>query len=128
MKRINLLLVVCVVLFSCNNTTKNNTSKGVILQQKKGNDYIKLAVGSWKDTTASHLDFTLFEDGTAQSDNMKSLLYKNWKIDGNKITFTIESIGNGTSFFDDETFTIHELTSKKMVLKKGNVVSMIMLK
>ena len=128
MKIIYLLVVVCLVLFSCNETTNSNRGRKAILQNRNDNDYRKFVVGSWKDTTDAHLHFTLFEDGSARSDNMETLLYRKWKLNGNKITFTIESVGNETSFVGEETFTIDELTKEKMVLKKGSMVSMIMIK
>ena len=126
MKKISLLIVICISLFSCNRIQKGNVKNQSTLKNEKLIETSELIIGSWKDTTSSQLHFTLFEDGSAQSDNMTTLLYRKWKLDGNKITFTIESIGNGNSFIDEETFTIDELTTKKMVLKKGNVVSMIM--
>lgn len=50
---------------------------------------------------------------------MKTLLYKSWSVNGNEITFTIESIGNGTSSIDVETYTIDQLTKDQLILSKG---------
>ncbi len=55
------------------------------------------------------LNFTLLADDTAKSDNMKTLLYKKWRVAGNNIIFTIESIGNHTSSTDDEVYEIIKL-------------------
>ena len=80
------------------------------------NTYI---IVSWKDNSESALNFTLFEDGTARSDNMKTLLYKSWKQEGNQITFTVQSIGNGTCSVSDVTYIIDKLTKDKLILRKG---------
>ena len=79
----------------------------------------KLLIGSWKDNSDAALDFTLFEDGSARSDNMKTLLYKNWQIKGDQITFTIESIGNATSSTDNLTYLIENLSDKELILNDG---------
>ena len=81
-----------------------------------------LLVGSWKDTSAAALDFTLFESATARSDNMQTLAYKRWSVDGNLLTITLESIGNGTSFVGNQVYTIEKLTESEMVLSDGEYV------
>lgn len=78
----------------------------------------KLLVGSWIDLSPAKLHFSMFENGLAQSDNMKTLLYKNWKVEGKNIIFTIESIGNGSSSIDQETFTIQKLTKDSLILNR----------
>ncbi len=80
-------------------------------------------VGSWKDTSPSALHFTLFNDGTAHSDNMNTLLYKNWNVKGNQITFTVESIGNGTSSIDTVTYIIEKLYVNELILRRGTNLS-----
>lgn len=111
---------------SCKNeaTTTVIATEPDIEADAQSPEYSKeLLVGSWKDNSESALDFTLFEDGTAQSDNMKTMLYKSWKLDGNQVTFTIESIGNQTSSIDDQTYTIEKLTENELVLKDGTYVT-----
>ncbi|WP_084668426.1 lipocalin family protein [Arenibacter nanhaiticus] len=49
----------------------------------------ELLVGSWKDSSEFALHFTLFKDGSASSDNMKTLLHRTWEVQENKITFTV---------------------------------------
>ncbi|MCK9628570.1 MAG: lipocalin family protein [Bacteroidales bacterium] len=106
-----LLLCACSLLsFSCDNHGKR-TAIGQ-----------ELLTGSWKDTSPSALHFTLFKDGTARSDNMKTLLYKNWSVKDNQITFTVESIGNGTSSTDKITYIVEKLTDKEMVLRSGESI------
>lgn len=102
-------------------TTEPNTEVETETQAPEINK--DLLVGSWKDKSEAALDFTLFEDGTAQSDNMKTMLYKNWKVDGNQVTFTIESIGNENTFTGDQTYTIEKLTENELILKDGTLIS-----
>ena len=75
-------------------------------------------MGSWLDISESKLHFTLFEDGSARSDNMKTLLYKKWQVKGNNLILTQESIGNANSFIDDYEYEIVLLNDKELSLKK----------
>jgi len=116
------------LIVSCNSERRSKTgieiSSGV---QKENQSDIgfeaQFLIGSWKDTSESALHFTLFEDGSACSDNMKTLLYKNWRVSGQQITFTIESVGNGMSSIQEVTYTIEKLGKDKMVLRKGEYLS-----
>lgn len=81
-----------------------------------------LLVGSWEDTSESALHFSLFADGTARSDNMKTLLYQSWRLENNKLVLTAKSIGNDTSSIDDEVYSVEELTENKMILKRGESI------
>ena len=67
------------------------------------------------------LHFTLFEDGTAKSDNMETLLYKSWSVKDNKITFIVESIGNKTTSTDTIVQTIEKLTNDELLLVDGDI-------
>ncbi|MGV8962481.1 MAG: lipocalin family protein [Candidatus Saccharimonadaceae bacterium] len=118
-----LLIVGTLVFSSCNNKKKNTTSNEVNTETQISLIEKDHLIGSWKDSSAAALHFTLFKDGTARSDNMKTLLYKSWSVNGNEITFTIESIGNGTSSIDDETYTIDKLTKDELILSKGTYKS-----
>lgn len=40
----------------------------------------ELLIGSWLDDSKAKLHFTLFENGKASSDNMKTLIYKRWTL------------------------------------------------
>ena len=119
-----LLLLLPFFVFSCNMGSKENrgrqssaavTGKPVAVNSKAVDK--NLLYGSWIDNGEAKLNFTLNSDGTAKSDNMETLLYKNWKLNGNKITFTIESVGNHSSSIDEETYSIVSLDKDKMVLK-----------
>ena len=123
-KNVIFVLIIPFFLFSCNMGSKENRGgqstavakeKPVAVNSKTVNK--NLLYGSWIDDSEAKLNFTINSNGTAKSDNMETLLYKSWKLNGNKITFTIESVGNHTSSVDEETYSIVSLDKNKMVLK-----------
>lgn len=120
MNKITILGIFVFLAFSCNfggeKKQQANFEKSITETNKL------LLAGSWKDTSKSALHFTLFKDGTARSDNMKTLLYKNWEVNENEITFTTESIGNKISFTTNETYTIIKITETRLILKKDDTV------
>ncbi len=80
---------------------------------------IQQFVGTWAEqipNSDDELIFKLNSDGTAESVNMATLLYKKWKLDGDKIIFTVESIGNHTSSTDDYAYKIESIDKKEMIL------------
>ena len=117
------LIVGVLLLGSCKNDRKSTTNNEANSKIEESIVEKEFVVGSWEDTSKSALHFTLFKNGTARSDNMKTLLYKNWRVKGNQITFTIESIGNGTSSMDTVTYIIEKLTRDELILRKGNYLS-----
>ena len=80
----------------------------------------KQLIGSWLDQSESKLHFSMLQDGTARSDNMTTLLYQKWRLDGTKLILTAKSIGNGNSSTDEETYEIKTLTEEKMILQNGD--------
>lgn len=131
-KTIQIILLVFVggvfLFSSCKDGKKSKPGKDIkseIQSKEKSDSTIEkeLLVGSWIDCSPAVLHFTLFEDGTARSDNMKTLLYKKWRVKGSQIVFTIESIGNKTSSVDDETYNIEKLTKDSLVLRRGEYLS-----
>ena len=65
--------------------------------------------------------FTLNDDGTAQSVNMATLQYTTWRRDGDILTLTGRSIGNGQIIEFTEMYNIEQLTSDTLVLRNGDV-------
>jgi hypothetical protein len=82
----------------------------------------KQLIGSWLDTSERKLHFTLFKDGTARSDNMKTLLYKKWRIEENNLILTEESIGNGNTSLDNYEYEIVLLNDTTLFLKNGEEI------
>lgn len=110
------------VLGSCNEDKKTKGDSGEVelkVEQKSTIIDEKLLIGSWLDSSESALHFSMFEDGTARSDNMKTLLYEKWRLEGDTLILTARSIGNREVSVSDEVFEIRELSDKNMTLKKG---------
>jgi hypothetical protein len=94
----------------------------VELKQSKFKNKEKQLIGSWLDTSKRKLHFTLFKDGTARSDNMKTLLYRKWHIEGNTLIITEESIGNGNTSIENYEYDIILLNDTTLVLKNGDII------
>ena len=82
----------------------------------------QLLLGSWLDTSESALHFSVFQDGSARSDNMATLLYQKWRLEGTNLILTVKSIGNGSSSTGEEVYEIQTLTEKKMTLRNRESV------
>lgn len=82
----------------------------------------QLLLGSWLDTSESALHFSLFQDGSARSDNMATLLYQKWRLEGTNLILTVKSIGNGSSSTGEEVYEIQTLTEKIMTLRNRESV------
>ncbi len=117
--RIFLLIIGILMLGACKKSVKVNGINIENAQSERSLVEKELLVGSWKDTSGSALHFSLLPDGTARSDNMKTLLYKNWNLEKDKIIFTIESVGNGVRFIDTVAYDIEKLTKSRLVLSNG---------
>ncbi len=123
-KNATLVLIITLFIISCNTVVQENPVGQLASAAKVDSATIvsktidkELLYGSWIDQSEAKLNFSINPDGSAQSDNMETLLYKSWKLKGDIITFTIESVGNHTSSSDKESYFIDSLTKKKMVLK-----------
>ena len=65
--------------------------------------------------------FTLFEDGTAESVNMATLVYENWELKNNlELILTSKSIGNGQTLNEKTVYTIESLNEQELKLKSEN--------
>lgn len=122
-KKLPTLLIITGVLTigSCREDKKGNPVQANIekdhLNQFSTDIKAELLLGSWLDTSESALHFSLFQDGTARSDNMATLLYKKWRLEGTNLILTVKSIGNGSSSTGEEVYEIQALTEKKMTLR-----------
>lgn len=58
----------------------------------------------------------LMPDGRASSINMHTLLYTGWRLDGNRLTLTGKSIGNGNSSVFTTASTIDRLSKTTLIL------------
>jgi hypothetical protein len=70
---------------------------------------LKALLGSWVEPVPGRSKevqgFTLYENGKAESINMKTLRYQKWRVEGNNIIFTIQNIVNSWSSSEDERYT-----------------------
>lgn len=108
---------------SCQNSpTKTEEQPKLTSETKPVNDSTFL-MGSWvQPIPGSEKEvqgFTLKNDGSAQSINMATMLYKNWRYEPGKLTLVSESIGNKTSSIDTITYQILKMTDKELELKEG---------
>lgn len=108
------------LILSCNNqknTENQNKSEHAVTNTKNN------LIGSWEDQSPSALNFTLNADGTAQSDNMATLLYQHWFLQDNKLSLVAKSVGNRNSSVDTITYTIEKLDDNELVLKRGESIT-----
>lgn len=119
-KKIFTIALISGTLFtSCNNGPKKSKDN---LEEQKSTIDTKLLVGSWEDQSESALNFSLLSDGTAQSDNMETLVYKQWNVKNNQLYLVAESIGNRTSSIDTIVYDIQQLDENQMVLKRDALI------
>ena len=82
-----------------------------------------LFIGSWVEPIPGNEDavqgFSLYEDGTASSINMNTLLYQKWALKEGQLILTAKSIGNHSSSVDDETYTIELIGKNSLKLNNG---------
>lgn len=83
-------------------------------------------IGTWVQPIPGMEDklqgITLNKDGSAQSVNMHTLLYTGWQREGNILTLTGQSIGNGRTITIKEEFEIQQLDDHNLKLHFGNTV------
>ncbi len=60
------------------------------------------------------------ERGIATSVNMRTLIYKSWKLRNGKLTLSGMSVGNRQTLSFTETYDVHKLTEESLILKRGD--------
>ena len=107
---------------SCNNTIKEGEPEKTITETVK--DTTNLLVGSWVQPNPINdkevQGFIINSDGTAESINMATLLYKKWWEEDGKLILLIESVGNGSSSIDTIRYDIVKNTATELDLKMGD--------
>lgn len=111
-----------IVFVSCQNTKKETPANQSEIEKTNVEYTSSLIVGSWEDQSDQKLHFTLFSDGKAKSDNMATLLYKEWFIKDNQLFLVEESIGNKQSSIDTVSYIIEKLNDKELTLKNGELM------
>jgi len=107
---------------SCNNTIKEGEPEKTITETVK--DTTNLLVGSWVQPNPINdkevQGFLINSDGTAESINMATLLYKKWWQEDGKLILIMESVGNGSSSIDTLKYDIVKNTTTELELKMGD--------
>ncbi|MFN5885458.1 MAG: lipocalin family protein [Bacteroidota bacterium] len=107
---------------SCNNTIKEGEPETTITETVK--DTTNLLVGSWVQPNPINdkevQGFLINSDGTAESINMATLLYKKWWQEDGKLILIMESVGNGSSSIDTLKYDIVKNTTTELELKMGD--------
>jgi hypothetical protein len=109
---------------SCNNTIKEGEPEKTITETVK--DTTNLLVGSWVQPNPINdkevQGFLINSDGTAESINMATLLYKKWWEEDGKLILIMESVGNGSSSIDTMRYDIVKNTATELELKQGDYI------
>jgi hypothetical protein len=122
-KALSIKILSVFTFFSCNQTSKQETTNAIDADQKIEN-FTNQLLGSWVQTNPINdkevQGFTLKNDGTAESINMATLLYKKWWTEEGKLVLITESIGNGSSSIDTTRYEIITNTNSILELKNGD--------
>ena len=127
MKKILAITILATVVFtSCKESTnkeKQEVPNSEISKSKKENA-TNLLTGSWIQPNPINdkevQGFTLKNDGTAESINMATLVYKKWWAENGKLNLVAESIGSGSSSTDTTQYEIIKNTDVILELKNGD--------
>ena len=119
---ISFAILAGLTIVSCNNTIKEGEPETTITETVK--DTTNLLVGSWVQPNPINdkevQGFLINSDGTAESINMATLLYKKWWEEDGKLILLIESVGNGSSSIDTIRYDIVKNTATELDLKMGD--------
>ena len=123
---LTIAILTALVSSSCNETSKQAKPEetSTVTSNSKMNNGVNLFVGSWVQPNPINerevQGFILKEDGTAESINMATLIYKNWWTKEGKLFIVAESLGNGTSSIDTIQYDIMKNTETELELKQGD--------
>jgi hypothetical protein len=119
-----LVLVSGLFLISCKNSDNKSDESSTDQQQTEQKSTFDTSnlVGSWVEQSGKALHFTLYADGSAQSDNSATLLYQKWNVKDNQLSLVSKSIGNRISSLDTTIYEIQKLNESEMILKRGDLI------
>lgn len=124
-KVVTIVLLVSLTTISCNQITKQETKHGEVTISKT-EEKTNLLIGSWVEPNPINekemQGIKINTDGTAESINMATLLYKKWWKDADKLFLVSESIGNGSSSIDTTKYEIVKLNEKEIELKDRDYI------
>ena len=111
-------------IISCQNTNKDanqDLTDHSKIEKSAVTDTSSL-IGSWEDQSEKALHFTLNADGTAQSDNMTTLLYQQWSVKDNQLSLVAKSVGNRQTSIDTIVYSIQKLNDSELIIKQGDLI------
>ena len=79
-------------------------------------------IGSWEDQSQKALHFTLNADGTAQSDNMATLLYQQWSVKDDQLFLVAKNVGNKQTYIDTIVYSIQKLNDSALTIKRDDLI------
>ena len=119
-----LLLGSGIFIISCQNTNKDanqDLTDHSKIEKSAVTDTSSL-IGSWEDQSEKALHFTLNADGTAQSENMATLLYQQWSVKDNQLFLVAKSVGNKQTYIDTIVYSIQKLNDSELIIKRGDLI------
>ena len=124
-KVFTIALLVSLAISSCNQITKQKTKNGEVSISKTEKE-TNLLIGSWVEPNPINekemQGLKINNDGTAESINMATLIYKKWWKEADKLFLVSESIGNGSSSIDTTKYEIVKLNEKEIELKDRDYI------
>jgi hypothetical protein len=121
---LTILLGSGIFFISCQNANKDanqDTTDHSTIEKSAVTDTSSL-IGSWEDQSEKALHFTLNADGTAQSDNMTTLLYQQWSVKDNQLFVVAKTVGNKQTSIDTIVYSIQKLNDNELILKRGDLI------
>lgn len=117
-KTLAITMLTILALTSCKQTTKQDIQKEAISKKDTGTN---LLIGSWVEPIPINKNevqgIKFNTNGTAESINMATLVYKKWWKEADKLVLVSESIGNGSSAIDTLKYEIAILNEKELELR-----------
>jgi hypothetical protein len=121
---LTILLGSGIFFISCQNANKDanqDTTDHSTIEKSAVTDTSSI-IGSWEDQSEKALHFTLNADGTAQSDNMTTLLYQQWSVKDNQLFVVAKTVGNKQTSIDTIVYSIQKLNDNELILKRGDLI------
>jgi len=125
---LTIVILTVLVLTSCNEISKQEKPAETTndVSDSKMENGVDVLTGSWVQPNPINekevQGFELKKDGSAESINMATLVFKKWWVENGKLTLVAESIGNGSSSIDTTIYEIIKNTDKELELKQGDYI------
>lgn len=119
--KLTIVLLCFIVITSCHLKNNQEVKSDENLDNK---DEKNLLIGSWVEPNPINekevQGFKIKEDGSMESINMATLVYKKWWKASDKLYLVSESIGNSSTSIDTTAFEITTLSEGKLEIKAEN--------